>query len=133
MSDKKLFILAHDTARKGAVRAVADAPAGWRVEVSPPKRNSDINAALHARLGEIAERVQWAGKLRDIECWKRLLVAAWSRAQGEHVEMLPALDGNGVDIVFRRTAQMSQADMRDLMGYVDAWCAEQPEMQKEEA
>ena len=133
MSDKAIFVLAHDEARRRAVRAVAEAPAGFRVTVEPPKRSGDINAALHARLGEIAERVTWAGKLRDIECWKRLLVAAWSRAQGEHVEMLPAIDGNGVDIVFRRTSQMSQADMRDLLGYEDAWAAEQPEMQQETA
>jgi len=128
-----MFILAHVEARRRAAQCVAEAPEGWRVTVEPPKRGADINAALHARLGEIAERVPWAGKLRDIECWKRLLVAAWSRAQGEHVEMLPALDGHGVDIVFRRTSQMSQADMRDLMGYVDAWCAERSEFQRESA
>ena len=133
MSDKQLFVLKHDIARTRAARAVAEAPAGWRVVIEPPKRNGDINAALHARLGEIAARVQWAGKLRDIETWKRLLVAAWSRAQGEHVELLPALDGNGVDIVFRRTSQMTQAEVRDLLGYLDAWAAEQPEMQGVEA
>ena len=127
------FFMVHQEARRRAMCAVAEAPNGYSVRVSPPRRGLTINAALHAKLGEIAERVQWAGKLRDIECWKRLMVAAWSRAQGEHVEMLPALDGNGVDIVFRRTSQMSQADVRDLMGYVDAWCAEQAEFQKEEA
>jgi len=133
VSEKHMFILAHAEARRRAMRAVADAPEGFRVTVEPPRRNLDINAALHAKLGEIAARVEWAGKLRDIECWKRLLVAAWSRAQGEHVEMLPALDGHGVEIVFRRTSQLSQADMRDLMGYVDAWCAERSEFQRESA
>ena len=82
-------------------------------------------------LGEIAERVQWAGKLHDIETWKRLLVAAWGRATGEHTMVLPALDGHGVDIVFRRTSQMTQAEMRDLLGFIDAWKAERPEFQEE--
>ena len=42
--------------------------------------------------------------------------------------MLPAIDGAGVDIVFRRTSLMTQPEMRDLMAFVDAWCAERPEL-----
>ena len=46
------------------------------------------------------------------------------------VMLVPALDGNGVDIVMIRTSTMTQADMRDLLAYIDAWCAEQPAMQE---
>lgn len=133
MSERRVLILAHPEARRRAVAAVAEAPEGYRVTVEPPKRNSDINAAMHATLGEIADRVEWAGKKWDIETWKRLLVAAWTRATGERTLILPALDGHGVDIVFRRTSQMTQAEMRDLMAFIDAWCAEQPAMQEAEA
>jgi hypothetical protein len=129
MSDKRVLILAHEEARRRVASLAYDAPQGWRVTFEPPKRNADINAALHARLTEIAAAVPWAGKLRTVEVWKRLLVAAWTRAVGEQVEFLPALDGHGVDIVFRRTSQMTQAEMRDLMAFVDAWAAEQPEME----
>jgi hypothetical protein len=38
--------------------------------------------------------------------------------------MLPALDGAGVDIVFRRTSDMSQAEVRELMAFIEAWEAE---------
>ena len=124
-----MFVLAHEEARRRAVSAVVGAPAGFVVTVQEPKRNLEINAALHAALTEIAARVTWAGKKWDIETWKRLLVAAWTRANGEPVVMLPALDGAGVDIVFRRTSMMTQPEMRDLMAFIDAWCAEQPEMQ----
>lgn len=128
MSDKRFFVLANEAVRKSvALFAVQVAPAGWRVTFEPPKRGLDINAALHATLGEISARVPWAGKHRSIECWKRLLVAAWMRATGEQVEMLPALDGHGVDIVYSQTSEMTQAQMRDLMGFVDAWKAEQLE------
>lgn len=134
MSDKRLFILAHGEARRRAAAFVVDeAPAGYTVTIAPPKRNSDINAALHAKLGEIAARVEWAGKRWDIETWKRLLVAAWTRATGEPSLILPALDGHGVDIVFRRTSEMTQAEVRDLLGFVEAWAAEQPAMQEAEA
>jgi hypothetical protein len=124
VSDKRLFILAHAKARQGAKDCIDQLPEGWRVECSPPRRGADINAALHAMLGEIAAAVPWAGKRRSIEVWKRLLVAAWTRAVGEQVEFLPALDGHGVDIVFRRTSAMTQAEMRDLLAFVEAWAAE---------
>lgn len=124
MSDKRLFILTGQGRRSAAHWIEREAPEGWWVECSPPRRGADINAALHAKLGEIAAAVPWAGKRRSIEVWKRLLVAAWTRVQGESVELLPALDGHGVDIVFRRTSQMTQAEMRDLLGFVDAWAAE---------
>lgn len=123
MSDKRIFFC-RAAGRESAREFIAQAPEGWRVTVEPPRRDLDINAALHAKIGEIAERAEWAGRRWDIETWKRLLVAAWTRANGEPVVMLPALDGAGVDIVFRRTSKMTQAEVRDLLGFIEAWEAE---------
>ena len=128
--DKRIFFLRHADARRGVEAFAMQAPEGWRVTFEPPKRGLDINAALHAKLGEIADRCEWAGRMWPMEVWKRLLVAAWSRANKEPVILVPALDGNGVDIVMIRTSTMTQADMRDLLGFIDAWCAEQPAMQE---
>jgi hypothetical protein len=128
-----IYRLVHAEARRRAAQAIADAPDGHVVRISEPTRNLEINAALHARLAEIAERIEWAGRKWTPEVWKRLLVAAWSRANGEQTVVLPALDSYGVDVVFRRTSTMTQAEMRDLLAYIDAWCAEQPEMNKEHA
>lgn len=121
---KRQFVLAHHEARRRAVAAVAEAPEGYRVTVEPPKRNLEQNAALHARLSEIADRVEWCGKKWDVETWKRLLVGAWTRAINEPVMMLPALDGNGVEIVFRRTSTLSKRECSDLLEFVNAWAAE---------
>ncbi|MDE1918963.1 MAG: recombination protein NinB, partial [Sphingomonadales bacterium] len=55
---------------------------------------------------------------------KRLLVAAWCRARREQVELLPALDGHGVDIVFRRTSQLTRGECAELCDFIQAWCAE---------
>jgi hypothetical protein len=118
------FILAHDLARRRAMAAVADAPAGWIISVTEPRRDLAINAALHAKLTEIAQARVWAGKRWDVETWKRLLTAAWGRATGQSVVMLPALDGAGVDIVFRRTSELTQAECRDLLAFIEAWEAE---------
>lgn len=45
MSDKRTFILSHEIARRGAMRAVADAPAGYVIEIKPRTRSLEQNAA----------------------------------------------------------------------------------------
>ena len=100
--------------------------AGHRLvlEVRPEKRSDAQNRLLHACLSEISKQVEWAGAKRDVDTWKRLLTAAWLRARGEPIEMLPALDGNGVDIVFRKTSHLSKAECAELSEFVMAWAAE---------
>lgn len=92
--------------------------------VKPEKRNSDQNARLHATLSDIAEQKEWAGAPRDVECWKRLMTAAWLRARGESVEVLPAIDGYGVDVVFRHTSRLTRRECAELITYVTAWADE---------
>ncbi len=133
MSDSTLFRLVHDEARQRAAAAVARAPDGYVVTIKPPTRNSEINAALHAMLTEIAQRVTWAGRKWDVTTWKRLCTAAWLRATDTRATVLPAIDGAGVDVIYEPTSQMSQAQVRDLLAYIEAWAAEQPEMQGVEA
>lgn len=120
----RTFRLVHNDARQGAAHFAMVAPAGMVVQFSEPVRDSAINAALHARLGEIAATREWAGQRWDIETWKRLFVAAWSRATGRQLVMLPAIDGNGVDIVFRRTSRMTQKEVSELLAFIEAWQAE---------
>ena len=95
------------------------------LEIRPEKRSDAQNRLLHACLSEISKQVEWAGAKRDVDTWKRLLTAAWLRARGEPIEMLPALDGHGVDIVFRRTSQLTKAECAELSEFVMAWAAEQ--------
>ena len=94
------------------------------LEVKPETRSDRQNRFLHAMLGDIAAQVPWAGAKRDAEVWKRLLVAAWCRARREQVELLPALDGHGVDIVFRKTSRLTRAECAELCDFIGAWCAE---------
>ena len=100
--------------------------AGHRLtlEIRPEKRSDAQNRLLHACLSEISKQVEWAGAKRDVDTWKRLITAAWLRARGEPIEMLPALDGHGVDIVFRRTSQLTKAECAELSEFVMAWAAE---------
>lgn len=94
------------------------------VEIHTERRNSEQNALLHALLSDISRQVEWAGAKRDTETWKRLLTAAWLRARGESIEVLPALDGNGIDVVFRRTSELNKTECAELIDFIQAWEAE---------
>lgn len=92
--------------------------------IEPATRSNEQNAKLHAILTEIASQKEWAGARRDLDTWKRLVTAAWLRARGESVEILPALDGRGVDVVFRRTSKLSVDECSELIEFVHAWAAD---------
>ncbi|WP_157667590.1 recombination protein NinB [Comamonas serinivorans] len=87
-------------------------------------RSDAQNRLLHAMLSEISKQVEWAGAKRDTDTWKRLLTAAWLRTRGEQVELLPAIDGHGIDVVFRRTSQLTRAECAELSEFVMAWAAD---------
>lgn len=92
--------------------------------LKPETRSSEQNAKLHAALSDIAKQVDWAGRKWDVTVWKRLCTAAWLRARGEAVQVIPAIDGNGVDIVFEHTSQLSKPLMSELIEFVLAWGTE---------
>jgi hypothetical protein len=106
------------------VKALTLAGHKLQVTVEPERRNADQNAMLHALLSEIADRIEWAGKKRDTETWKRLMTAAWLRARGESIEVLPAIDGHGIDVVFRRTSSLTKSECAELIDFVTAWAVQ---------
>ena len=85
------------------------------------KRTLEQNALLHSLLAELAATRKWAGAYQDLETWKRLATAAWMRAEGIPVTVLPALDGNCVDVIHKQTSRMSKAQMSSLVSYIEAF------------
>jgi len=133
MADNRLTLRLHNAQQAhGAIQQAWAHAKGWLcagggnlvLEVRPETRSSRQNKLLHAMLGDIAAQVPWAGAKRDAEVWKRLLVAAWCRARREQVELLPALDGHGVDIVFRRTSQLTRGECAELCDFIQAWAVD---------
>ena len=118
---KHSFIL--KGSRNDAIQAVYKAPDGYAVTIKRSTRSLEQNDRLHARLTELSKRRKWAGEYRSVECWKRLCTAAWLRARGESLEILPAIDGHGVDVVFRRTSELTVTECGELMDFIDAWDA----------
>lgn len=131
MSERRTFTLYEPVQAHKALMALwptikALLFAGHRLvlEIKPEKRSDAQNRLLHACLSEISKQVEWAGAKRDVGTWKRLLTAAWLRARGEPIEILPAVDGHGADIVFRRTSQLTKAECCELIEYITAWAVE---------
>lgn len=87
-------------------------------------RSLEQNDKLHALLSDIAQQKQWAGQWLDIEDWKRLMTAAWERANNRQARMFPSLDGQGIDVVYRRTSRMGKAEMIELIEYAQAWAVQ---------
>lgn len=97
----------------------------YTLSIEEPKRSSSQNKLLHAMLQDIASRREWAGRKWDVLTWKRLLTAAWMRARGDQVLVVPALDGHGFDVVFEHTSKLSKAQMAELIEFITAWDATQ--------
>ena len=132
MADRLVLRLHNAQQGHGAIKQAWAHAKGWLMaggqrlvlEIKPETRSDPQNRLLHATIAEIARQVEWAGAKRDPETWKRLLVSAWCRVHGEAVEILPALDGLGVDIVPRRTSKLTKAECSDLTEFVTAWAVE---------
>ena len=95
------------------------------------QRSTEKNAHLHAVLQQVAEQKQWAGQWLDIEAWKRLMVAAFEREKGHQVAVYPAIDGHGIDVVYRRTSRMSQEEIRELIMFAESWAIDNGVILKE--
>lgn len=97
--------------------------AGQRLvlELRLETRSDAQNRLLHSRINDIRKQCEWAGRKWDTEEWKRLLTAAWCRTRNEGVEMVPAIDGKGFDILYQRTSKLSRRECSELCDFIMAW------------
>lgn len=119
---KRIFILAHEAARRNAMQAVKEAPAGYRVEIREPTRTMEQNAKFHAICSDLAKsKMEWAGKRRTVAQWKALLVSGHAVATNEGAEVVPGLEGEFINIR-ESTATMSVKRGSSLIEYSIAFC-----------
>lgn len=118
------YVLVHPEARRRAMSAVADAPAGHVVTVTEPTRNSAQNARCHAMLADISRQIEHYGRKWPPGVWKRLTVASFMREANEQPLMIPALDGVGIDVIYERTSSMGVRQMANYITWLLAFGAE---------
>ena len=122
---KQVFVMAHDLARRRAVAAVVDAPAGHVITIEPPKRSRDQNAKFHALCSDLAG-AEWAGKKRSAAEWKVLLVSGHAVATKLGADVVPGIEGEFINLR-ESTALMSKARGSSLIEYAQAFAAQHME------
>jgi hypothetical protein len=92
-------------ARQNALAAIQRAAEGMCITIAEPRRRNIQNDAAHAALQDIANQLQWHGRKLSVLVWKRLTIASFLRELGERVELIPALDGNGFDVIYEHSSE----------------------------
>jgi hypothetical protein len=118
---KRIFILqpSPHPARRNALQAVQDAPAGYAVTISEPTRSLEQNARMWAMLADVSRQVDWYGKRLTPEDWKHVFSASLRK-----LTVVPNLDGSGFVALGMSTSRMSKAELGDLMTLMEAFGAE---------
>ena len=109
MSDRKIYRLVHDTARKLAAAQCILSPDGYVVDIRPPTRNNLQNSLLWPWLTAISQGVVWYGQLLTNEEWKDVLTASLKRER-----VVPGING-GFVVLGQHTSKMSKKDFSELL------------------
>lgn len=121
---KRVYIMAHNEARRRALEAVQDAPEGYAVTVSEPTRNLNQNAAQWPILQSFADQMQWPVNGRMVwltaDEWKDILTAAFER---ETVRVAMGLDG-GMVMLGSRTREFSKKRFGEWLEFLHATAAD---------
>ena len=116
---RKVFILAHQTARDRACQAIKEAPQGWAVAISEPTRTLEQNARLWASLNDVSKQVDWYGRKLTSEDWKHVFSSSLRK-----LEVVPNLDGTGFVALGQSTSKMTKRELSDLLELIYSFGAE---------
>lgn len=131
MSKKHKFILAHDEARRRALQAVREAPAGFSVVVAPPQKKREQEEKYHAMIADIARQVEYAGRKWDADDMKRLLVDEFAedmRQAGSPLHhdsrVVPSFDGRRIVQLGVQTRHFYVREASDFIEYLYSFGAQ---------
>lgn len=118
-----IFRIADERVRMRIVSAVMEAPIGYTVRISQPTRSLDQNTKFHAICGDLEKlKAEWAGRPRNEQEWKVLLVSGHAVATKQGAEVVIGLEGELVSIR-ESTASMSKPRSSSLIEYAQAFLA----------
>lgn len=117
--EKRTLPLVSPTHRKFAASWCLEAPEGWTVEFRPARRSDAANAKMHAMLGEISKQVQWCGAWLSIEDWKRIATAMLKKDRFVRDVAEDGQPGGGLIVVGARTREMSNAEISDVIAWLE--------------
>ena len=89
--------------------------------VTKETRNLVQNAKLHAMLADISKQVEHCGHKFSLEVWKRLTMAQFLKECNEKPLMLPALDNDGIVVIYEQTSKLTVEQAADFITYLQAF------------
>lgn len=130
---KKTYIIqpSPHPARQNAMRAVQEAPEGWMVQISEPKKKRIQEEKYHAMIGDIAKQCMFMGKKMDSDDWKRLLVDMFAKVMRDldtplHHDgrVIPSLDFERVVQLGIQTRDFYVKEAAEFIEYLYAFGAD---------
>lgn len=125
---KKTFILAHQTARNGAIECVRNAPDGHVVTISEPTKRRIQEEKYHAMIGEIAEQSEYAGRKWGSADMKRILIDEFSeemRQAGTPLHhdsrIIPSENGKRIIQLEIRSSEFWVSEASQFIEFLTAW------------
>lgn len=116
---RALITLRQQADRDRAVRWIASAPFGTRLEFKQTKRSIPQNDFMWSMLTDIARELPWHGMKLTPDDWKLIFLDALKR----ELRVVPNLDGTGFVNLGRRSSDLSKDEMGDLIELIRAFGA----------
>lgn len=101
--------------------AIAQGGMEFKIGKAQDRRSLEQNKKCHAMLSDIARQITHYEQRYSVDVWKRLCLAAWLREENQAPLMIPALDGNGVDVIFERTSKLGIKRMASFIEWLYAY------------
>lgn len=112
------YVITGDLARASIIKAIQNAPEGFQISITEPKRSLEANARMWAMLGELSDQLEWHGQKLSPENWKDMCTAALKRQQ-----VVPGIDG-GFCVLGTSTRRMTKGEMAELIDFISAFGAQ---------
>jgi hypothetical protein len=132
MSEKRIYRLVHDEARKRAANDCMRAEHGFIVTVEEPSKTREQEARYHAMFSDFSKQCEFMGQKWTAEDWKRLLVDSFARVMASNGtplsqggRIVPALDGAGFVQLGIQTRKFRKKEASEFIEYLFAFGAEQ--------
>ena len=107
------------TDRERALRWIAHAPCGTRLEFKAVKRSLDQNSRMWAMLTDVATQLAWYGRKMRPADWKLVFMDGLKR----ELRMVPNIDGTGFVNLGQSSSDLSKGEMSDLIELIFAFGA----------
>lgn len=128
MSTKRTVILVGALQRNTAHRYIDEAPAGFVMTLSEPTKRRIQEEAYHARIGDIADQTEYAGKKWDRDDMKRILIDEFAEAMRlagtplhNDGRLVPSENGRRVIQLGIQSREFYVREASEFIAFLSAW------------